>query len=103
MQELANEALGVVPVGTTADRELGSVQVSSGATLIDVLWHGQAAHLYYTPQATGDEWFGDVLNRLRSRGFTIVEPATDGRDAWIEVTPDRTMVDIAEDQDAMAW
>ena len=74
--------------------EGGRSRRGPGPTLIDVLWHGQAINIYYTAGITRDDPFYEMLTRLRSNNFTIVQGAADG-DGWAEVPPSRTVAEMA--------
>lgn len=64
------------PLRVEEDRRWGSVKASTGPLLIDVLFDGQMANVYFTAQ--GDAGLDDLealLGRLRASGFTVVEPS----------------------------
>lgn len=94
MRALADEALGGIAERVEAERGEGSVKAWSGPTLIDVLWHGQAINIYYTAGITCDDPFYEMLTRLRSNNFAIVQGAADG-DGWAEVPPSRAVAEMA--------
>lgn len=77
------------------DRAWDSVQASAGVTMVDVRWHGQAAHLYFTTQPGSEQEFSSLLRRLRSAGFTVVQGS-----AMTEVTPDSSLADLVAKQEA---
>ncbi|MGZ4591250.1 MAG: hypothetical protein ACXV2I_10745 [Actinomycetes bacterium] len=86
---------GDASIDVDQDRRWGSVKVSSGSTLVDVLWQGNAVNLYYDVGLEPDDRFYDVLKRLRDAGYTIVQGSE-----VTEVRPSATVADMLAAQQA---
>lgn len=55
------------------NREWCSVQAWSGSIMVDVLWRGDFANVYYSNGADDEDRFQGVLQRLRDSGLTVVQ------------------------------
>jgi hypothetical protein len=96
MVALARMAVGGGPeTQVEEDRKWGSAKAVVGQTTVDVLWHGNAAYIYYNTGMLIDDQFYAVLQRLRDSGFTIAQGS-----AVTEVPPSASVADMVAAQRA---
>jgi hypothetical protein len=95
MLALAAHAVGDGPeMEMKTNREWCSVQASSGSIMVDVLWHGEFANVYYSTGSAEEQRLHAVLQRLRDSGLTIVQ----GEEIRV-VPPGETVEEMAAAQD----
>lgn len=95
MIDLARTSVGGSPDEVKEDRRWGSVKASFGATLVDVLLHGNLANIYFDVGHQPEDQFYAVLARLRDAGLTVVQISD-----FSEVTPSDTVAELLAAQDA---
>lgn len=94
MVALARMSLGGDPeIHVEEDRRWGSAKVASGPFVVDVLWQGNAANIWYTTGEADDEFY-KLLERLREAGLTIVQGY-----GVAEVPPNTTVAEMVSAQE----
>jgi hypothetical protein len=87
MRALASAAFPGPPDVFEPDETTGSVRAGWDTTQVEVVWHGRAMHIYYTP-GTDDAAYIDLVDRLYAEGYLIAQGNLTGSSEWAEVPRD---------------